>query len=175
MRYIVFRAPLTAVLEPSGVKRLSQRPAPVLILTALLLAGMFKPPYCVWAPHLRHQRQPNRAFIRYQRGAHQAGGVSPSYALMVAIAGLILSSRLGAGSFRRQHRRTGCHRRPRDRRNQPGRRYWQRRGRVMGAYIMSALDNGMSMMDVATFWQFIVKGVILLLAVWMDSATKRRN
>ncbi|NRG23676.1 xylose ABC transporter, permease XylH [Klebsiella michiganensis] len=40
---------------------------------------------------------------------------------------------------------------------------------------MSALDNGMSMMDVATFWQYIVKGVILLLAVWMDSATKRRS
>ncbi len=28
---------------------------------------------------------------------------------------------------------------------------------------MSALDNGMSMMDVATFWQYIVKGAILLL------------
>ncbi|MFK9857840.1 xylose ABC transporter, permease XylH, partial [Klebsiella pneumoniae] len=25
-----------------------------------------------------------------------------------------------------------------------------------------------------TFWQYIVKGAILLLAVWMDSATKRR-
>ena len=48
-------------------------------------------------------------------------------------------------------------------------------GAVMGAFIMSALDNGMSMMDVATFWQYIVKGVILLLAVWMDSATKRRS
>ena len=48
-------------------------------------------------------------------------------------------------------------------------------GAVMGAFIMSALDNGMSMMDVATFWQYIVKGAILLLAVWMDSATKRRT
>ncbi|MCL7653191.1 sugar ABC transporter permease, partial [Klebsiella pneumoniae] len=47
-------------------------------------------------------------------------------------------------------------------------------GAVVGAFIMSALDNGMSMMDVATFWQYIVKGAILLLAVWMDSATKRR-
>ncbi|EIX8709072.1 xylose ABC transporter, permease XylH, partial [Escherichia coli] len=26
-----------------------------------------------------------------------------------------------------------------------------------------------------TFWQYIVKGAILLLAVWMDSATKRRS
>lgn len=44
-----------------------------------------------------------------------------------------------------------------------------------GAFIMASLDNGMSMMDVPTFWQYIVKGAILLLAVWMDSATKRRS
>ncbi|KYG16483.1 Galactoside transport system permease protein MglC [Serratia plymuthica] len=47
-------------------------------------------------------------------------------------------------------------------------------GAVMGAFIMASLDNGMSMLDVPTFWQYIVKGAILLLAVWMDSATKRR-
>ena len=27
----------------------------------------------------------------------------------------------------------------------------------MGAFIMASLDNGMSMMDVPTFWQYIVK------------------
>ncbi|CAG18895.1 sugar ABC transporter permease [Photobacterium profundum] len=48
-------------------------------------------------------------------------------------------------------------------------------GAVIGAFIMASLDNGMSMMDVPTFWQYIVKGGILLLAVWMDSATKARR
>jgi len=33
---------------------------------------------------------------------------------------------------------------------------------------MASLDNGMSMMDVDTFWQMIVKGSILVLAVWVD-------
>lgn len=47
-------------------------------------------------------------------------------------------------------------------------------GAVIGAFIMASLDNGMSMMDVPTFWQYIVKGTILLLAVWMDSATKQK-
>lgn len=47
-------------------------------------------------------------------------------------------------------------------------------GAVVGAFIMASLDNGMSMMDVPTFWQYIVKGGILLLAVWMDSATKQK-
>jgi D-xylose transport system permease protein len=43
----------------------------------------------------------------------------------------------------------------------------------MGALIMASLDNGMSMLDVPTFWQLIVKGMILLLAVWLDVKTKK--
>ncbi|WP_341676881.1 sugar ABC transporter permease [Niveibacterium sp. SC-1] len=41
-------------------------------------------------------------------------------------------------------------------------------GALIGALIMASLDNGMSMMGVDTYWQMIVKGAILLLAVWMD-------
>ena len=44
-------------------------------------------------------------------------------------------------------------------------------GALIGALIMASLDNGMSMLSVDTFWQMIVKGVILLLAVWLDIAT----
>ncbi len=43
----------------------------------------------------------------------------------------------------------------------------------MGAFIMASLDNGMSMMDVPTFWQYIVKGAIRLLAV-MDGTPNER-
>ncbi|WP_330221421.1 hypothetical protein [Marinomonas phaeophyticola] len=45
----------------------------------------------------------------------------------------------------------------------------------MGALIMASLDNGMSMLDVPTFWQLIVKGSILLLAVWLDVKTKKSS
>ena len=41
-------------------------------------------------------------------------------------------------------------------------------GAVVGALIMASLDNGMSMLGVETYWQMIVKGSILLLAVWID-------
>lgn len=41
-------------------------------------------------------------------------------------------------------------------------------GALIGALIMTSLDNGMSMLGVDTFWQMIVKGSILLLAVWVD-------
>lgn len=41
-------------------------------------------------------------------------------------------------------------------------------GALVGAMIMASLDNGMSMMGVDTFWQQIIKGVILVLAVYLD-------
>ncbi|KAF1024003.1 MAG: Xylose transport system permease protein XylH [Paracidovorax wautersii] len=41
-------------------------------------------------------------------------------------------------------------------------------GALIGALVMSSLDNGMSMLDVDTFWQMIVKGAILVTAVWVD-------
>jgi D-xylose transport system permease protein len=48
-------------------------------------------------------------------------------------------------------------------------------GALIGALIMATLDNGMSMLGVDTYWQMIVKGVILLLAVWLDVATSTRR
>lgn len=41
-------------------------------------------------------------------------------------------------------------------------------GSIIGALVMVSLDNGMSMLDIDPFWQYIVKGFILILAVWWD-------
>jgi D-xylose transport system permease protein len=38
----------------------------------------------------------------------------------------------------------------------------------MGALIMASLDNGMSMMNMEVFWQYVIKGGILVMAVWID-------
>jgi len=48
-------------------------------------------------------------------------------------------------------------------------------GSVVGALIMASLDNGMSLMDTNITYQYIIKGLILLLAVWVDIATRRRT
>ncbi len=48
-------------------------------------------------------------------------------------------------------------------------------GALIGALIIATLDNGMSMLGVDTFWQMIVKGLILLLAVWLDVATSTKR
>lgn len=46
---------------------------------------------------------------------------------------------------------------------------------ILGALIMASIDNGMSMMNLEAFWQYIVKGLILLFAVWLDIYTQKRN
>ncbi|AOM81591.1 sugar ABC transporter permease [Salisediminibacterium beveridgei] len=48
-------------------------------------------------------------------------------------------------------------------------------GSILGALIMASIDNGMSMMNVAPFWQYIVKGLILILAVYLDISSKKKN
>lgn len=45
-------------------------------------------------------------------------------------------------------------------------------GALIGALVMASLDNGMSMLDVDSYWQMIVKGFILTLAVWVDVVTR---
>ncbi len=48
-------------------------------------------------------------------------------------------------------------------------------GSVIGALIMASLDNGMSLMDTNITYQYIIKGMILLLAVWVDIATRKKT
>jgi D-xylose transport system permease protein len=48
-------------------------------------------------------------------------------------------------------------------------------GSVIGALIMASLDNGMSLMDTNITYQYIIKGMILLFAVWVDIATRRKT
>jgi len=47
-------------------------------------------------------------------------------------------------------------------------------GALVGALIMASLDNGMSLMNVEDFYQDIIKGLILVIAVWIDIASKKK-
>jgi D-xylose transport system permease protein len=46
---------------------------------------------------------------------------------------------------------------------------------IVGALVMASLDNGMSLMNTENFWQYIIKGAILIFAVWLDITTKRKT
>ncbi|MEI7437653.1 MAG: sugar ABC transporter permease, partial [bacterium] len=47
-------------------------------------------------------------------------------------------------------------------------------GALIGALIMASLDNGMSLMNTNITYQYVIKGLILLLAVWVDIATRKK-
>lgn len=47
-------------------------------------------------------------------------------------------------------------------------------GAVVGALIMASLDNGMSLLDTNITYQYVIKGLILLMAVWVDIATRKK-
>jgi len=48
-------------------------------------------------------------------------------------------------------------------------------GAMIGALIMTSLDNGMTLMNVPYVVQNIVKGLVLLIAVWVDISTRNRT
>lgn len=149
-------------------------PTPVLLLAALLIAGTFiatktqfgRRIYAIGG-NLEASRLSGINVERTKLSVYAING------LLVAIAALILSSRLGAGSpsagnIAELDAIAACVIGGTSMAGGVGTVI----GAVIGAFIMASLDNGMSMMDVPTFWQYVVKGGILLLAVWMDSATK---
>ena len=175
----VGRQALTAIIVLGAIWLLNDYrgvPTPVLLLTLLLLAGMFMATRTAFGRRIYaiggNIDAARLSGINVERTKMAVFAIN---GLMVAIAGLILSARLGAGSpsagnIAELDAIAACVIGGTSLAGGVG----SVAGAVMGAFIMASLDNGMSMMDVPTFWQYIVKGAILLLAVWMDSATKRR-
>ena len=47
-------------------------------------------------------------------------------------------------------------------------------GAIIGGFIMGIMNNGMSIMGISTFWQSVVKGLVLLVAVAFDVYSKSR-
>ncbi len=48
-------------------------------------------------------------------------------------------------------------------------------GALIGALLLSAIDNFMSIMNVSSFIQQVVKGLILLIAVWFDISIRKKQ
>lgn len=46
-------------------------------------------------------------------------------------------------------------------------------GTVLGAIIIGVLNNGLVLLDVSPFWQQVVKGMVILLAVMIDKANSK--
>ncbi len=48
-------------------------------------------------------------------------------------------------------------------------------GTIIGALIIGILSNGLNLMGIDSFWQIILKGVVILLAVYIDYIKNRRK
>ncbi len=46
-------------------------------------------------------------------------------------------------------------------------------GAMVGSVIMASLVNGMSVMNMEFFWQYIIRGLVLIFAVYLDVASKK--
>ena len=93
--------------------------------------------------------------------------------LMCALAGLINTARLAAGSpsagtSGELDAIAACFIGGTSMRGGSGTVY----GALIGALVMASLDNDMSMLDVDTYWQMIVKACILTLAVSINVSTR---
>ncbi len=48
-------------------------------------------------------------------------------------------------------------------------------GTVVGALIIGVLNNGMSLLGVQDFYQFMIKGFLIMFAVWFDTVSKKKK
>jgi ribose transport system permease protein len=48
-------------------------------------------------------------------------------------------------------------------------------GALIGALILGALQNGLTLLNVPSFWQLVATGAVVILAVFADQATRRRQ
>ncbi|MDT8298608.1 MAG: sugar ABC transporter permease, partial [Spirochaetaceae bacterium] len=48
-------------------------------------------------------------------------------------------------------------------------------GAMVGSLIMASIVNGMSVMNMDIFWQYIVKGMVLILAVYIDVVSNKQK
>jgi len=46
-------------------------------------------------------------------------------------------------------------------------------GTIIGAFIMSVLKNGLNLMGVSQFWQMVAMGVVVIVAVYLDTLRKK--
>ena len=46
-------------------------------------------------------------------------------------------------------------------------------GTIIGALIIQVISNGLDMLNVASYYQQIVKGLIIIVAVFIDMRSKR--
>ena len=48
-------------------------------------------------------------------------------------------------------------------------------GTIVGILLLTVLVNGMTLVDINSYWQQVIKGIIIVVSVLMDTSTKKAN
>jgi ribose transport system permease protein len=48
-------------------------------------------------------------------------------------------------------------------------------GTLIGALVIGVLNNGLNLLNVSSFWQLIIKGMVILIAVYIDTMKKKKR
>ena len=48
-------------------------------------------------------------------------------------------------------------------------------GTVIGALIISVMNNGLTILGLSSFWQYVAKGAVIVLAVLLDKWRQKQN
>ena len=48
-------------------------------------------------------------------------------------------------------------------------------GTLIGALIIGVMNNGLNLMGVSSYWQDVAKGVIIILAIYMDIIRNKKK
>jgi len=150
-------------------------PVPVLIMLALMILFHFVSRNMVFGRHVYAVGGSPEAAKLSGISIHKTViGVFVLMSLMSVVASLILTSRVGsaspdAGQLLELDAIAAC--------VIGGTSLMGGRGSIpgalLGALVMESLSNGMSMANLDSFWQYIVKGTVLVVAVGFDVGTQR--
>ncbi len=152
-------------------------PVPVLIMLVLMLAFNFVATQTTWGRHIYAiGGNVEAAYVSGINVRLRTLGVFVLMGLLAAVGGVILTARVGsaspdAGQLLELDAIAAC--------VIGGTSLMGGRGSILGALlgalVMESLNNGMSLANIEPFWQYIVKGGVLVAAVWMDIASQDKR
>lgn len=145
-------------------------PLPVFLMLALLLIIHVLATQTVWGRHVYAiGGNPEAAFLSGIRVKARMLSVFILMGILSAIGGVVLATRVGsaspdAGQLLELDAIASCVIGGTSLMGGKGSIF----GAILGALVMESLNNGMSLANMEPFWQYILKGLVLVLAVWVD-------
>lgn len=150
-------------------------PLPVLIMLGLLMIMNFFATQSIWGRHVfAIGGNPEAAFLSGIPVKRRLFTIFGLMGALSAIAGVITTARVGsaspdAGQLLELDAIAACVIGGTSLMGGKGSVF----GALLGALVIESLNNGMSLANMEPFWQYILKGLVLVCAVWADVSSRK--